>query len=112
MKDAPIETTRALASDRVLKVMPEPKSGVSVSDMKAVLDRPIPQDDLHSVVRTVWALEHAADFDLISRALSPAAVLQFWAKNLSSGTYKQMSSAADSCDYTRLRELVSDAMRA
>ena len=92
--------------------MPEPKSGVSVSDIKAVLDRPVPQDDLHSVVRTVWALEHAADFELISRAVSPIAVLHFWAKNLSSGMYQKMSAAADSCDYQRLRELVADAMRA
>jgi hypothetical protein len=109
-KDAPIETTLALASDRVLKAMPEPKAGVTMSVIQAVLDRPLPQDDLHSVVRTVWALEHAANFESISHAVSPTAVLQFWASNLTAGTYRRMSAAADSCNYQLLKALICDVM--
>jgi hypothetical protein len=107
--DAPIATTRVFASDRLLQAMSEPataSSSVTMSDVKAVLDRPEPADDLHSLVRTIWALEHSADFEAIARSDSPKAILAFWAQRLSAGVYAEMTKAAAALRYEELRKLI------
>jgi len=111
---SPIETTRGLASDRVLSMMPEPKthaSPVTMADCKAVLDTPRASDDLQSLVRTVWALEHPSQFEVVSRMVSPAAIRQFWESNLTAGSYAAMVKAADICNYHKLRELIRTLVR-